>query len=634
MTMTRVTMIVAVMAGALMFASARVPGATPAPAGSGGAEKRAIQRAAAEHLNAVEAGNAMKYGGFRTKEYFDAVQAGKEPDLRPLTSKYGTKEFIREMARQVRTRNSELLALYVLDCARCGLIGDPSTDGEPLAEMAREALDSPSEALRLVAARGYTNWWPGLPEDLRKKAGDIIRRRFAESKGEEYRGEMFIVGTREDAPMVREIYEVHYRRFLPPVIDTPLEDDPDIRYPKQLSQEVKDALQAMRMLRLLAELGDRDAAEELKERDPQKVKKLRSEEHWRKRRAEVAERMGHPVSLQADVAAYLDFRLRGDGVILKPLYDLYGQEVWLKEAIRQAEERKSAYLLSHLLGIGEGFQFDCLRALAVNNLESDSHEIRQSAVRWCDKNADALSPAERDRYAQVVRRWFYASDGQNGYWQMKGGLATPADLPLIRSLYDRRYKTPKPGDPPLYSCAEAFRGNDQRTRSDILLLLAQLGDAAPLREIRAAIEQEKDPQQRLWGIFVAVRLKDKSLIPLIAKALDDKRPSEEPIESDSDPEVKSPRAWLTMYTRVCDLAVRAIHELDPPAERWPFFVEWAREWRIGMAYQFFDFKQELGKGWELLDEHTTVEVVNRRVIVGFKDDQIAYARRYVAGRRE
>jgi len=214
------------------------------------------------------------------------------------------------------------------------------------------------------------------------------------------------------------------------------------------------------------------------------------------------------------------------------------------------------------------------------------------------------------------------------------GGASPADLPLIRSLYYRRYKTPKPGDPPLYSCAEAFRANGQRTRSDILILLAQLGDAAPLREIRAAIEQEKDPQQRLWGIFVAVRLKDKSLIPLIAKALDDKRPSEEPIESDSDPEVKSPRAWLTMYTRVCDLAVRAIHELDPPAERWPFFVEWAREWRIGMAYQFFDFKQELGKGWELLDEHTTVEVVNRRVIVGFKDDQIAYARRYAAGRRE
>jgi len=632
MTLTRAMRIVGVMAGALMFASARVPGKTPAPGGSGGGdEKRAIQQAAAEHLDAVEAGNAMKYGGFRTKEYFDAVQAGKEPDIRPLLSKYGTKEFVQEMARQARTRNSEILTLYVFDSAR-GVLRDE----EPLPDMAREALDSPSAALRMMAARWYAWGWPrglpGIPEDLRKKAGEIIRRRFGESKGEECWGEMFIVGTREDAPMVREIYEAHYRQFLPPVIDTPLED---YRPVQPLSQEVKDALRAMRMLRLLAELGDRDAAVELKERDPQKVEQLRSEEHWRKRRAEVEERMGHPVSLQADVAAYLDFRRRGDYVIMEPLYKLYGQEVWLKEAIRQAEERKSAYLLSHLLGIGEGFQFDCLRALAVNNLESDSHEIRQSAVRWCDKNADALSPAERDRYAQVVRRWFYASDGQNGYWQMKGGLATPADLPLIRSLYDRRYKTPKPGDPPLYSCAEAFRGNDQRTRSDILLLLAQLGDAAPLREIRAAIEQEKDPQQRLWGIFVAVRLKDKSLIPLIAKALDDKRPSEEPIESDSDPEVKSPRAWLTMYTRVCDLAVRAIHDLDPPPERWPFRVPWPPgEWRIDSAYQYFDFKQEVGKGWELLDEHTTVEVVNRRVIVGFTDDQIAYARRHAAGRRE
>ena len=620
MTLTRAMMVVAVMAGALMFTSARVPGATPAPAGSGGGgpsgvhDKRPLEEA--------------------TAKYLDAVDAGEDPDPRPLMAKYssaGTRwpgsEFFAEASRQARTRKSEAVTLHLLDKSM-RLLPNP----KPLLETAREALDSPSEALRVMAARWCAKHkGTGIPEDMFREAAEIIRRRFAESKGEECWGEMFTIRAREDAPMVREIYEAHYHRFLPPVIDTPLED---YRPVQPLSQEVKDALRAMRMLRLLAELGDRDAAEELKERDPQKVKKLRSEEHWRKRRAEVEERMGHPVSLQADVAAYLDFRLRGDYVIMEPLYKLYGQEVWFKEGIRQAEERKSAYLLSHLLIIGEGFQFDCLRALAVKNLESDSHEMRQSAVWWCAKNADALSPAERDRYAQVVRRWFYASDGQEGYWQMKGGLATPADLPLIRSLYYRRYKTPKPGDPPLYSCAEAFRANGQRTRSDILLLLAQLGDAAPSREIRAAIEQEKDPQQRLWGIFVAVRLKDKSLIPLIAKALDDKRPSEEPIESDSDPEVKNPRAWLTMYTRVCDLAVRAIHELDPPAEPWPFRVPLARIWRVALAYQSFDFRQELGKGWELLDEHTTVEVVNRRVILGFTDDQINYARQHAAGQRE
>ncbi|MGB2967154.1 MAG: hypothetical protein WBD14_07065 [Phycisphaerae bacterium] len=620
MTLTRAMMVVAVMAGALMFTSARVPGATPAPAGSGGGgpsgvhDKRPLEEA--------------------TAKYLDAVDAGEDPDPRPLMAKYssaGTRwpgsEFFAEASRQARTRKSEAVTLHLLDKSM-RLLPNP----KPLLETAREALDSPSEALRVMAARWCAKHkGTGIPEDMFREAAEIIRRRFAESKGEECWGEMFTIRAREDAPMVREIYEAHYHRFLPPVIDTPLED---YRPVQPLSQEVKDALRAMRMLRLLAELGDRDAAEELKERDPQKVKKLRSEEHWRKRRAEVEERMGHPVSLQADVAAYLDFRLRGDYVIMEPLYKLYGQEVWFKEGIRQAEERKSAYLLSHLLIIGEGFQFDCLRALAVKNLESDSHEMRQSAVWWCAKNADALSPAERDRYAQVVRRWFYASDGQEGYWQMKGGLATPADLPLIRSLYYRRYKTPKPGDPPLYSCAEAFRANGQRTRSDILLLLAQLGDAAPSREIRAAIEQEKDPQQRLWGIFVAVRLKDKSLIPLIAKALDDKRPSKEPIESDSDPEVKNPRAWLTMYTRVCDLAVRAIRDLDPPAERWPFFVQPAREWRIALAWQDFDYKQELGKGWELLDEHTTVEVVNRRVILGFTDDQINYARQHAAGQRD
>ncbi|MGB2754887.1 MAG: hypothetical protein WBD75_09230 [Phycisphaerae bacterium] len=852
MTLMRGIMTLAIIVGNLMVTSTLALGATPAPGGAGvGAEKQTIQQAAAEHLDAVEAGNAMKYGGFRTKEYFDAVQAGKEPDIRPLLSKYGTKEFIREMARQARTRNSETLTLYVLDHAKSVLM----VEG-PLADMAREALDSPSEALRLAAARGYTRWWPSVPKDLRKKAGDIIRRRFAESKGEECRGEMFTIRAREDAPMVREIYEAHYRRFLPPVIDTPLEDDRPVQ---PLSQEVKDALRAMWMLRLLAELGDRDAAEELKERDPQKVKLLRSEERWRKRRAEVNDRMSRPVSLQADVAAYLDFRLRGDGVTLEPLYDLYGQEVWLKEAIRQAEDRKSEDLLNHLLAAGsipkydclralavknlesdsdymrrnavewcernadalspaernryaqavrqwffasdgrEGYtqmkqglatpadlpairslydrrykipkpgdphlyslwsetsrlllllvqlgdaaalqeiraaieqekdpqqrlwgilmaaklkdtslltsypvspealeadvaaylddiplhgvvagatsfearkaladlygqeawfkeairqaeerksqnlhnhlylvnhllvagsdlKCDCLRALAVKNLEADSDSVRGRAVQWCERNADALSPAERDRYAQAVRQWFFASDGRQGYTQMKQGLATPADLPAIRRLYDRRYKTPKPGAPPLYSCANA---NINLTRSDILLLLAQLGEAAPLREIRAAIEQEEDPQQRLWGILLAARLEDRSLVPLIAKALDDKRPSKEPTEGTPDPEEKSRWAWLAMYTRVCDLAVRAIHELDPPAERWPFSVPLARVWRVNSAYESFDFKQDLGKGFEEVPcvHYSTIMVLSRRVIVGFTDDQIEYARRYAA----
>ena len=623
MTLTRVMMIVAILAGALMFASARVPGKTPDPGGSGGGQggvqdERPLEQAAAEYLDAVEAGN--------------------DPDPRPLMVKYssaGTRfvglEFFTEAARQARARKSEAVTLHLLDTTM-RLLPDP----KPLLETAREAMDSPSEPLRLMAARWCAKHkGTGIPEDMFKKAGEIIRRRFAESKGEECWGEMSMyVGTREDAPLVREIYEAHYRQFLPPVIDTPLEDDPNIRYPKALSQEVKDALRAMRMLRLLAELGDRDAAEELKERDPQKVKDLRIEERWRKRRAEVEERMGHPVSLEADVAAYLDFSLRGDGVTLKPLYDLYGQEAWFQEAVRQAEEKKSEDLLNHLLVAGSNLKYDCLRALALKNLESDSDYVRGRAVQWCEENTDALSPAERNRYAQVVRQWFFASDGQHGYWQLKQGLTTPADVSVIRRLYDRRYRTPKPGDPPPYSCAEAFRANGQRTRSDMLLLLAQLGDAAPMREIRAAIEQEKDPQQRLWGIFVAARLKDKSLIPLIAKALDDKRPSEEPIESDSDPEVKTPRAWLTIYTRVCDLAVRAIREIDPPAERWPFRVPPAREWRIALAWQDFDYKQELGKGWEFLDEHTTVEVVNRRVILGFTDDQIEYARRYAAGQRE
>jgi len=383
-----------------------------------------IQQAAAELLDAVQAGNVIKYGGCRTNEYFAAMQAGKEPDLRPLFTKYGTREFVRELARQARPRNSEALTLFVLDLARGVILEQKGL----VADMASETLDSPSELLRLTAARWYTPNWHFVPERIKKKAGDILLRRFTESKGEECWAEMYYIRTRDDIPLVRQIYEDYYRQFLPPVIDTPLEDDRRIRrLPQSLSQEEKDALRAMRMLRLLAEMGDRDAAEELEERDPQKVRDLRREEQWRKRRAEVEERMGHPVSLEADVAAYLDFRLRGDYVVMGPLYERYGKETWFKEAIRQAEGKKSEYLLSHLLGVGEDLQYACLRALAVKNLESNSDYMRRNAIEWCERNVDALSPAERERYGQVVRQCFATTDSQNRDWQIKRRVAMLAE---------------------------------------------------------------------------------------------------------------------------------------------------------------------------------------------------------------
>jgi hypothetical protein len=169
----------------------------------------------------------------------------------------------------------------------------------------------------------------------------------------------------------------------------------------------------------------------------------------------------------------------------------------------------------------------------------------------------------------------------------------------------------------------------------MLVLLNKLGDPKALEEVQRAVTQKKDPQRRVWGMMLAAKMKSRASIPLIAEALNDENVVDEPINNGGDPDVPgASRAWRTVYSRVCDMAVRAIHTLAPPAEPWPFQVPPGTCWSLPLnpVKMYFPYTKTLSKGWQKVDEHETHEVVIRAIVAGFTDEQIEFVRRYVAGR--
>jgi len=370
----------------------------------------------------------------------------------------------------------------------------------------------------------------------------------------------------------------------------------------------------------------------------QGVDMKRFNEEGQVRLQRLLERFNNPVSLEADIGAYMDFVEEGT----QPFFDLltrhYSREAIFDEMVRQARARKSDRLLGLVLVVASHAKNESVKQLAVGGLTAQE-TYRQYACRWCWKNKDRLSPEEHQRAVKAYRAAFFESKGEQCYPQMLE-CAREEDVPAIKTLYStvcrRKALMTESGEGSIYTCHGAF-SSMRTTRAEILLLLANLGEPEAVQEIRTSIAQDKDVQRRAWGILLAVRWRhNKSVMPLIVKTLDDKRQVPERVGFGADPEVHSSRAFRTLYTRVCDVAVRAIHQIDPPTPPWPFLKVLAiKHWRVWPAFAdtSFDFKQELGKGWELLNEHTTVKVVNRRVILGFTDDQIEYARRYAARRK-
>lgn len=362
------------------------------------------------------------------------------------------------------------------------------------------------------------------------------------------------------------------------------------------------------------------------------VKAWEAEIH--RRAEEVRARMQNHVSLEADVAAYADFIDQRRIVSLDYLTEKYDRKSIFEEMVRQARTRQSDRFLKNVVFITQDEKSDNIRQLAVEGLNAPGHGYRWAATYWCWKNNKLLSKEEQEKALQAYRKVFFDSNGTECYEQMLD-FASAQDAPRIRALYNKQYRNQTDevaGGQTGYFCNRAFRSG-RRSRSQILLILAKLGEPEAVQEIRAALAQNKDTQRRAWGIHVASRWGSKDLLPLMAKALDDKNQAAERIDFGADPQVNSSHAYRTLYTRICDLAVRAIHEIVRPDPPWPFKAPKASNWPVAgeEADTYFAFKEDLGRGWEKTDRPAQ-PIVNHEVVVGFTDQQIDFVRKYVAGR--
>lgn len=364
---------------------------------------------------------------------------------------------------------------------------------------------------------------------------------------------------------------------------------------------------------------------------PEKYK-ARQEQDAIKRKKESAEAAAiqrNFISLEADVARYCDRILTNAPYTgIDYVTEKYGLEAAKREYVRQIRIRKNDESTNELtidcLMISGNERYDVIHDLAIDSLKSTSGRVRKAALGWCLKAIDALTDAERTDVMKRVRQAFVESQGDAFYDTIYNN-STAQDLPLIRQVYRQHYKDQThdvDGQPSLYSCQYIFAGGGT-TRSRMLLLMAHLNDADAVKEIQSAIEQVDDGQKRAWGILMAARLKDAKLIPLIAKALDDTRVCQDELDIMRDPDPRKSSVFRVIRTRICDLAVRAIHDLQPPKEPWTFKVPSAGIWNLldGEAEAEFTHKQSSEPQW-----NAGKKVFYVNVIVGFTDEQIQTAR--------
>ena len=188
---------------------------------------------------------------------------------------------------------------------------------------------------------------------------------------------------------------------------------------------------------------------------------------------EVIRRMSQHISLEADVSAWLDFKERVSYVDIGFLSEKYGYEVSLKEMVRQAKQRKSDPLLGDILLMLPEPKLDFLREVAVQGMDSSSEKLRRASLRWCAANQEMLTKEERSKLLSIVVKQFTESGGD--YLSELNKIATPAQIPIIRRVYEKEYKdkpqrNPYTGKPMMYCCGARSTGQY------MLVILNKLGD--------------------------------------------------------------------------------------------------------------------------------------------------------------
>ena len=304
-------------------------------------------------------------------------------------------------------------------------------------------------------------------------------------------------------------------------------------------------------------------------------------------------------------------------------------EVLLAEYVRLMEERRGLpkEVLEELLSISTApdiWPGAPLTKLAVRSLEAAAPDVRQHAVYWCIRRKADVPGSAYQRACVVARELLKSTRGRMCLYEVEQ-TATPDDVPLIRSVYGSTYQdredriTTDRGDMRTrYNCF--WRWNSYPNRSRFLFLLARLGEAKALAEIRDAIQQDDDPQQRGWGIHMAGLLKDPSFIPGISQTLTDLRICPQATGGGVDPTRRRGAGTHMFRRRVCDIGLQALHHILSPAKPWPVAMPKRFVWEQRHGDPGMDMMKKVGFVDSLMLPMALIWVC------GFTDEQLDFGR--------
>ena len=302
----------------------------------------------------------------------------------------------------------------------------------------------------------------------------------------------------------------------------------------------------------------------------------------------------------------------------------------MAESFRLATERRMDTVLAELLRYSP-LTDDATKNAAVQGLGSKTPKLQHQAALWCVYHPTLVSKEAMEDARRVVREWATNPDGNPERDQIVYALmesATREDIPLIRKMlkaYDERFRDIHPK----YGCqtvTSSGRGSPVKY-ADFVWLLCRLGDTEALHEVAEAVKQTEDPEKRVWAILLAARLWPNGFyLKAIATALSDETVVPVPVAVGPPAGVSTQVASIASvqrFTRVCDVAVRALFEIEPPGKAAPCDVPTAKSWRLdSLSVKNLD---------EIADDgyHRSMEgTLTMRHVVGFSPERLTWASDY------
>lgn len=284
-------------------------------------------------------------------------------------------------------------------------------------------------------------------------------------------------------------------------------------------------------------------------------------------------------------------------------------------------------------------------------LARDAPEVRVQCMVGLWRWRNTLEPAVKDDLVKRAKGEFDTGtfESQVRLLWIMGDIPQKEDIPALRRFALRAEEYDESVGLTQFASASAELAEGihtvwRRTPTGVVTeLLLRLDDPEAVKRVSQSVLQEHNIQERVWAVWMCGKSGNESLMRRVGNVLQDRRVCPTYIHRAPIPETKRrhPIAfydrrtkkivhedvevtdWEYLHTRVCDVAVRAIHAMGEGEGKWPFAVP---------GLQWFHFDADCYQYSGGLPTVAREGIRFHRKAMGFSDDQIAFASNYVKKR--